>query len=126
MFPSTRYIFLLIIFRPQKRRAYLANLLNAISVIAVRPEEMLHESLAHFSQKVFSVMGLFAFENETKTLLKTFLTNLASHSAIIRRSAATTIAAIISNNRKSDMLLALVVEYLTGTNNKSFKKLVLC
>lgn len=75
---------------------------------------MLHETLAHFAQKVFSVMGLFAFENETKTLLKTFLTNLASPSSIIRRSAAIAVTAIVSNNRKSEMLLALVVEYLTG------------
>lgn len=102
------------VFRPQKRRAYLANLLNAISAIAARPEEMLHENLAHFVQKVFGVMGVFAYENETKTLLKTFFTNLVSHSAIIRRSAAIAITAIISNNRKSEILLALVVEYLTG------------
>jgi hypothetical protein len=31
-------------FRPQKRRAYIANLFNAISMIANRKEEMLHES----------------------------------------------------------------------------------
>lgn len=59
-------------------------------------------------------MGIFAFENETKTLLKVFLTNLSSESAIIRRSSATAIAAIISNNQKSDKLLALVLKYLTG------------
>lgn len=100
--------------RPQKRRAYLANLLNAISVIANRKEEILHESLSNFVSKVFTVMGEFAYENETKTLLKRFLTNLSSSSSIIRRSAASAISIIISTNRKSDVLLALVVEYLTG------------
>ncbi|XP_057364436.1 huntingtin-like isoform X1 [Daphnia carinata] len=99
--------------RPQKRRAYLANLFNAISVIANRKEEMLHESLSNFVSKVFSVMGIFAFENETKILLKGFLSNLSSKSSIIRRCAANAITVIISTNRKSDVLLALVVEYLT-------------
>lgn len=70
--------------------------------------------MANFVQKVFAIMGIFAFENETKTLLKVFLTNLSSESAIIRRSSATAIAAIISNNQKSDKLLALVLKYLTG------------
>ena len=68
-------------------------------------------------------MGIFAFENETKTLLKVFLTNLSSESAIIRRSSAMAIAAIISNNQKSDKLLALVLKYLTGKDgNKSTSK----
>ena len=75
---------------------------------------MLHESLSNFVYKVFTVMGIFAFENETKTLLKVFLTNLASTSPIIRRCASNAITVIVSTNRKSDVLLALVVEYLTG------------
>ncbi|KAK4002443.1 hypothetical protein OUZ56_004272 [Daphnia magna] len=99
--------------RPQKRRAYLANLFNAISVVASRKEEMLHESLSYFICKVFPVMGIFAFENETKILLKGFLSNLSSKSSILRRCAANAITVIISTNRKSDVLLALVVEYLT-------------
>lgn len=99
---------------PQKRRAYLANLLNAISVICGRKEEMLHESLSNFVTKVFNVMGIFAFENETKSLLKGFLSNLAASSPIIRRCAANCITTIISTNRKLDILLVLVVEYLTG------------
>lgn len=60
------------------------------------------------------MMGIFAFENETKILLKGFLSNLSSASSIIRRCAANAITGIISTNRKSDVLLALVVEYLTG------------
>lgn len=103
-----------IICRPQKQRAYLANLLSAISNMANRKEEALHESLAYFIQKVFGVMGLFAYENESKTVLKVFLENLESESATIRRSAATSITAIISTNRKSEMLLSLVSEYLIG------------
>lgn len=75
---------------------------------------MLHESLSNFVAKVFNVMGVFAFENETKTLLKGFLTNLSSNSSIIRRCAANAITTVISTNRKSGVLLALVVEYLTG------------
>lgn len=93
----------------------MANLFNAISVIASRKEEILHESLSNFVSKVFTVMGVFAYENETKTLLKGFLINLASSSSIIRRCAANAISVIISTNRKSDVLLALVVEYLTGS-----------
>jgi len=112
--------------RPQKRRAYLVNLFNAISIISKRKEETLHESLANFVQKVFAVMGIFAFENETKTLLKVFLTNLSSESAIIRRSSATAIAAIISNNQKSDKLLALVLKYLTGKYSRDESLAIFC
>lgn len=92
----------------------MANLLNAIANIATRNEEILHESLAHFIQKVFKVMGVFAYENESKNVLKLFLQNLESESATIRRSAAISISAIISTNRKSEMLLSLVAEYLIG------------
>ena len=102
------------LFSPQKRRAFLANLFNAITNIASQKEDVLHESLSHFIQKVFSVMGIFAFESETKALLKIFLNNLASESSIIRRSAASSITAIITYNRKSENILYLVVEYLTG------------
>ena len=99
---------------PQKRRAYLANLLNAISAIASRKEEILHESLALFIQKVFIVMGPFAYENETKTLLKLFISNLSSESSVIRRCASTSISVITFNNRKPDVMLALVLDYLLG------------
>ncbi|EFX77022.1 hypothetical protein DAPPUDRAFT_106588 [Daphnia pulex] len=109
----TRFAELCHLARPQKRRAYIANLFNAISTIANRKEEMLHESLSNFVCKVFNVMGIFAYENETKILLKGFLANLSSSSSIIRRCAANAITVIISSNRKSDILLALVVEYLT-------------
>ncbi|XP_046649350.1 huntingtin-like isoform X2 [Daphnia pulicaria] len=109
----TRFAELCHLARPQKRRAYIANLFNAISTIANRKEEMLHESLSNFVCKVFNVMGIFAYENETKILLKGFLANLSSSSSIIRRCAANAITVIISTNRKSDILLALVVEYLT-------------
>ena len=85
-----------------------------MSTIAKRSEEILHESLSYLTQKVFAVMGVFAYENETKTLLKIFLSNLESESAIIRRSAANAITSIIANNRKSETLVALVVEYLAG------------
>lgn len=105
----------------------MANLFNAITNIASQKEDVLHESLANFIQKVFSVMGIFAFESETKALLKIFLNNLASESSIIRRSSANCISAIITSNRKSENLLHLVVEYLTGNNIccEVFKKITL-
>ena len=59
-------------------------------------------------------MGVFAYENETKTLLKIFMGNLSSESAIVRRCAASAISSIITNNRKMIVMLLLVVNYLTG------------
>ena len=70
-------------------------------------------------------MGIFAFESETKALLKIFLNNLASESSIIRRSSANCISAIITSNRKSENLLHLVVEYLTGKYTFQLCKLIL-
>ncbi|XP_068709184.1 huntingtin-like [Montipora foliosa] len=86
--------------RPQKCRPFIANLLPCIARISLRTEDAIQETLAIAMQKIMSVLGSFTSDTEVKQLLKTFLPNLRSSSAVTRRTAASALVVICCHSRK--------------------------
>ncbi|XP_075211811.1 huntingtin isoform X2 [Lycorma delicatula] len=91
--------------RPQKGKPYVQNLVPCIIQIAKRTEEPVLETLAAAMPKIFAALGCFTTDNDVKSLLRTFLANIASEHTVVRRTAATSILAICLHCRKSQIFL---------------------
>ncbi|KAG8226325.1 hypothetical protein J437_LFUL009902, partial [Ladona fulva] len=99
--------------RPVKGKPYVVNLIPCIVQIAKRTdEESVLETLAAALQKIFKSLGSFTNDNEVKTLLKAFLQNLSSPSAVARRTAASSILSICLYCRKPLAFLNWVLHSL--------------
>lgn len=85
--------------RPQKCRPYIVNLLPYIARICRREEETVQETLSNSMPKICSALMAFANDSEVKALLKSFLTNLMSPSAVCRRMAASSLSLICQYSR---------------------------
>ncbi|KAL8615828.1 hypothetical protein ACOMHN_048536 [Nucella lapillus] len=85
--------------RPQKCRPYIVNLLPYIARICRREEEAVQETLSNSMPKICSALMAFANDSEVKALLKSFLTNLMSPSAVCRRMAASSLTLICQYSR---------------------------
>ncbi|XP_076466851.1 LOW QUALITY PROTEIN: huntingtin-like [Babylonia areolata] len=85
--------------RPQKCRPYIVNLLPYIARICRREEEAVQETLSNSMPKICSALMAFANDSEVKALLKSFLTNLVSPSAVCRRMAASSLTLICQYSR---------------------------
>ncbi|XP_015913152.2 huntingtin [Parasteatoda tepidariorum] len=87
--------------RPQKCRPYTVNLIPALVKICQRKdEESVQETLAITFTKLMPVLGQYTNDKDIKTLLKVFLPNLTSNSAIIRRAAATSLTCVCQYSRR--------------------------
>ncbi|RUS73694.1 hypothetical protein EGW08_018541 [Elysia chlorotica] len=85
--------------RPQKCRPYIVNLLPCIARICRREEEAIQETLSAAMPKICSALMPFANDTEVKALLKSFLPNLHSTSAVCRRMSASGLALICQHSR---------------------------
>ncbi|GFO37998.1 huntingtin-like [Plakobranchus ocellatus] len=85
--------------RPQKCRPYIVNLLPCIARICRREEEAVQETLSAAMPKICSALMPFANDTEVKALLKSFLPNLHSTSAVCRRMSASGLALICQHSR---------------------------
>ncbi|GFR89453.1 huntingtin [Elysia marginata] len=85
--------------RPQKCRPYIVNLLPCIARICRREEETVQETLSTAMPKICSALMPFANDTEVKALLKSFLPNLHSTSAVCRRMSASGLALICQHSR---------------------------
>ncbi|KAK7793413.1 hypothetical protein R5R35_014313 [Gryllus longicercus] len=98
--------------RPQKGKPYVLNLVPCIVQIAKRTEEPVLETLAAAVSKIFKALGNFTTDNDIKSLLKAFLHNLSSPSAVVRRTAACSILAICIHCRKPHVFITYVMNTL--------------
>ncbi|XP_014662838.1 PREDICTED: huntingtin-like [Priapulus caudatus] len=98
--------------RPQKCRPYIVNLLPCVARISKRPEESVQETLAAAMLKIFPVLGKFTNDGEVKVLLKAFLPNLKSSSAVCRRTAASSLSIICQHSRKPKHFFAWLLTIL--------------
>lgn len=98
--------------RPQKCRPYVANMLPNIYQIIHRSEESVQETLASAMLKIAPVFGKFTNDGETRNLLKQFLPNLKSLSAVFRRTAATCLTAVCQFSRKPTLFFAWLLNAL--------------
>ncbi|XP_071090376.1 huntingtin-like isoform X1 [Haliotis cracherodii] len=86
--------------RPQKCRPYIVNLLPCLARICRRDdEEAVQETLSSSMQKICPGLMGFANDTEVKGLLKAFLPNLKSNSAVCRRTAASSLTLICQYSR---------------------------
>ncbi|XP_055860312.1 huntingtin-like [Biomphalaria glabrata] len=85
--------------RPQKCRPYIVNLLPCVARICRREEEAVQETLSTAMPKICSALMPFANDTEVKALLKSFLPNLRSSSAVCRRMSASSLALICQHSR---------------------------
>ena len=94
--------------RPQKRRAFMANLVPVLVKAARRNEdESVQEAMAKALPKILSVFGIFATDNEIKSLLKVFSANLfcAANSPAVLRSSALIVASVAASNKRPAFFL---------------------
>ncbi|KDR16213.1 huntingtin [Zootermopsis nevadensis] len=98
--------------RPQKGKPYVVNLIPCIIHIARRTEEPVLETLAAAMPKIFKALGNFTSDNDVKGLLKAFLQNLSSSSAVVRRTAAASILTICLNCRKPHVFFSYILNTL--------------
>ncbi|GAB6024871.1 hypothetical protein CHUAL_009985 [Chamberlinius hualienensis] len=101
--------------RPQKCRPYMVNLVLCLVQIARRTEESVQETLAASVPKICTVLGKFTTDGEIKMLLKAFLQNLKSSSAVIRRTSATCLTAVCLYSRKSHYFFTWCLRTLIET-----------
>ncbi|CAL1538264.1 unnamed protein product [Lymnaea stagnalis] len=85
--------------RPQKCRPYIVNLLPCVARICRREEEAVQDTLSMAMPKICSALMPFANDTEVKALLKSFLPNLKSNSAVCRRMSASSLALICQHSR---------------------------
>ncbi|XP_049777630.1 huntingtin [Schistocerca cancellata] len=98
--------------RPQKGKPYVLNLVPCIIAVAQRTEESVLETLALAMPKIFKPLGNFTTDNDIKNLLKAFLHNLSSNSAVVRRTAAASILALCVYCRKPHVFLSYTLNIL--------------
>ncbi|XP_069698723.1 huntingtin isoform X2 [Periplaneta americana] len=98
--------------RPQKGKPYVMNLIPCIIHIARRTEEPVQETLAAAMPKIFKSLGNFTSDNDVKGLLKAFLQNLSSSSAVVRRTAAASILTVCLHCRKPHVFLSYILNTL--------------
>lgn len=98
--------------RPQKCRPYVVNLLPCISRICRRPEEAIQETLATAMAKMCPVLMGFTNDAEVKLLLKSFIPNLKSNSATMRRTAASSLTLICQYSRKPVVFFSWLLSLL--------------
>lgn len=115
--------------RPQKCRPYIVNLLPCIARISKRPEESVQETLAAAVLKIFPVLGKFTNDGEVKALLKSFVGNLKSTSAVCRRTAASSLTAICQHSRKPGhffaWLLTILLDLATPKTDEEYPNTML-
>ena len=58
-----------------------------------------HEAMANCFPQLMSVLGPHSNDNEIRILLKSFLANVGSSSAVIRRTTATILTVLVINGR---------------------------
>ncbi|XP_078660473.1 huntingtin-like [Branchiostoma floridae x Branchiostoma belcheri] len=100
--------------RPQKCRPYVVNLLPCFNRICRRQEDAVQETLANSLKKTFPVLGSFTNDAEIKVLLKTFLPNLRSTSAVTRRTAASSLVVFCQYSRKPRHFFCWLFTVLLG------------
>eukprot|EP00058_Branchiostoma_floridae_P006836 XP_002592324.1 hypothetical protein BRAFLDRAFT_101261 [Branchiostoma floridae] len=100
--------------RPQKCRPYVVNLLPCFNRICRRQEDAVQETLANSLKKTFPVLGSFTNDAEIKVLLKTFLPNLRSASAVTRRTAASSLVTFCQHSRKPRHFFCWLLTVLLG------------
>jgi len=115
--------------RPAKCRPYLVNLLPCLAALARRSEEPVHEALAQSLPGLFQVLGPHTNDNEVKILLKSFLANIGSASAVIRRTTATVLTVLVTHCRKptlfSSWLLTTCSNLLLPLNTNTPSNLII-
>ncbi|KAK7109044.1 hypothetical protein V1264_013160 [Littorina saxatilis] len=108
--------------RPQKCRPYIVNLLPYIARICRREEETVQETLSNSMPKICSALMGFANDSEVKALLKSFLTNLMSPSAVCRRMAASSLSLICQYSRSPinffTYLITVILELVTPVDKE--------
>ncbi|XP_066278562.1 huntingtin-like isoform X2 [Branchiostoma lanceolatum] len=120
--------------RPQKCRPYVVNLLPCFNRICRRQEDSVQETLANSLKKTFPVLGSFTNDAEIKVLLKTFLPNLRSASAVTRRTAASCLVVFCQYSRKPchffcwllTVLLGMVIPIQEDRKNHTLLGVLLC
>jgi len=100
--------------RPAKCRPYLVNLLPCLAALARRSEEQVHEALAMSLPGLLQVLGPHTNDNEVKILLKSFLANIGSASAVVRRTTATVLTVLVSNCRKPALFTSWLITTCTN------------
>ncbi|XP_063922689.1 huntingtin isoform X2 [Zophobas morio] len=98
--------------RPHKGKPYVVNLYPTLIKVAERPEEQIHETLANSLSPIMTVLGCFSTEIEIKGLLKGFLKNISSPSAVIRRSATSCVMHVCLNCKKPRVFIMYVMNHL--------------
>ena len=85
--------------RAHKCKPYISNMLPCIVKIAKRMDDSVQEVLGGMMLKLCPVLGKFMNENDIKILVRAFLPNLKSSSAVTRRIAASTLNIICLSSR---------------------------
>ena len=98
--------------RSAKCRPYLVNLLPCLDLLSQRSEEAVHEAMAGCFPQLMSVLGPHSNDNEIRILLKSFLANVDSPSAVIRRTTATILAVLVNTCRNPKLFTRLVLRSL--------------
>ncbi|XP_041368406.1 huntingtin-like isoform X2 [Gigantopelta aegis] len=98
--------------RPQKCRPYIVNLLPCLVRICRRDEEAIQDTLATAMQKICPSLMVFANDIEVKALLKAFMPNLHSNSAMCRRTAASSLVLVCQHSRSPLSFISYLVSSL--------------
>ena len=98
--------------RSAKCRPYLVNLLPCLDLLSQRSEEAVHEAMAGCFPQLMAVLGPHSNDNEIRILLKSFLANVDSPSAVIRRTTATILAVLVNTCRNPKLFTRLVLRSL--------------
>ncbi|XP_050396465.2 huntingtin [Patella vulgata] len=98
--------------RPLKCRPYIVNLLPCLTRICQRDEEAVQDTLGIAMSKICpSLMG-FANDTEVKSLLKAFMPNLRSGTAVCRRTTATSLVLICQYSRNPMSFFSYLITVL--------------
>ncbi|KAL0105126.1 hypothetical protein PUN28_016641 [Cardiocondyla obscurior] len=98
--------------RPSRGKAYVANLIPCIVIIAHRSEDTVIETLSQSLPLICKVLGPFMTDKDVKNLLKAFFENISSSQAVFRRAAANMILTTCINCRKPQFFLSYVMDYM--------------
>ncbi|CAH1783183.1 unnamed protein product [Owenia fusiformis] len=101
--------------RPQKCRPYVVNILPCLARICRRHEDAIQETLQTAMHKICPVLMSFSTDSEIKVLLKSFLPNLKSGSAVMRRTAASSLTLICQYTRKPMLFFSWLLNNLLET-----------
>lgn len=100
---------------------YAASIFPVLTKIASRSsDDMLQETLfTATTRHIFSVLGKYAAEQEAAELLKAYLANLNSDSAVIRRCGALSIASLCESTRRPEQFYLYTLKSLLNLVNAS-------